>query len=129
MCEWMLVFLLLYMLPLPQGQCWVSVLIGFRTEEKSSTRHMGRLGDKGPVGTGTQWPPILPRQVLLLCVCCRFSALLRTVCVFSRPFYRMFVLYLHLCLLLHLYVAVGHRFTSVVLSLFCIPSCFFCVSS
>lgn len=43
---------LLYMLSLPQGQSWVSVLIGFReerrasrlqAEEKSSTRHMDGL--------------------------------------------------------------------------------------
>lgn len=43
MCDWMLVFLLLYMLPLPQGQCWVSVLIGFRGEESADCRQRRNL--------------------------------------------------------------------------------------
>lgn len=60
--EWadVLVPLLLYVLPLPQGQSRVSVLIGFReerrerrlqTEEKSSTRHMDGLWDEWLMGT------------------------------------------------------------------------------
>lgn len=63
---------LLYMLFLPQGQSWVSVLIGFReerrasrlqAEEKSSTRHMDGLWDKWPLGTDMQKAPVPPRWV------------------------------------------------------------------
>lgn len=64
------------------------------------------------MGTGTQWPPH-PSQTGAVVVCLQslFSSFEDNLCVFPA-----------ICISLFFCISMWHRFTSVVLSLFCIPS-------
>lgn len=57
-----LVHLLLYMLLLPQGQCWVSVLIGFREERRGESADC-RQRRNLPLDTWTDYETMGPTDM------------------------------------------------------------------